>query len=288
MRWGYTLETRCGIEAFNRPCQGGGEAPPVGLPCPQNEICRVQGETVYILDDDPVILEELRELVEWCGYTVKCFSSPLEFQREPVASLQGCVMLDVELPGVDGIEMHTWLRSVAPNLPVIFLSGVSSIETAVSCMRAGAHAAHRRLDARNAGQEDDRQVRRDGAQPRVHLDAVNARKLDVEHDAALKTGDGLALEFKRAAEAFDGVAAPFDQLAQLFEDYRVIIENVDGFALHAADFVLRARQADGRSLTAPLARTIERLDPAAGFERVAPTHIFPRPQQRKFPRSTIA
>lgn len=138
LRWGYTLETRCGIEAFNRPCQAIGEAPLVGLPCPQNEICRVQGETVYILDDDPVILEELRELVEWCGYTVKCFSSPLEFQRESVASLQGCVMLDVELPGVDGIEMHTWLRSVAPNLPVIFLSGVSSIETAVSCMRAGA------------------------------------------------------------------------------------------------------------------------------------------------------
>ncbi len=137
-RWGYRLDTRCGIEAFNRPCQSLGDDVTVGPPCPQNSICAVAGETVYILEDDPVVLEELKELVEWCGYAVKTYANPTEFQREPVANLRGCVMLDVELPGADGVEIQAWLREVAPDIPVIFLSGVSSIETAVGCMRDGA------------------------------------------------------------------------------------------------------------------------------------------------------
>lgn len=137
-RWGYRLDTRCGIEAFNRPCQALEDDQIVGLPCPQNDICKVEGEVVHIVEDDVVVLEELRELVEWCGYSVRCYTSPLEFQRQPAANLRGCVMLDVDLPGADGIEVHTWLRQAAPDLPVIFLSGVSSVETAVGCMRDGA------------------------------------------------------------------------------------------------------------------------------------------------------
>lgn len=137
-RWVYSLETRCGIEAINRPCQLHGDGELVGLPCPQNEICALPDEIVYIVDDDPVILEELKELVEWCGFKAKCFSNPLEFQREPVASLRGCVLLDVNLPGFDGVEIQAWLRDVAPDLPVVFLSGSSNIETAVGCMLAGA------------------------------------------------------------------------------------------------------------------------------------------------------
>lgn len=137
-RWGYSLDTRCGIEAFNRPCQSLGDDEIAGPPCPQNSICAVAGETVYILEDDPVVLEELQEFVEWCGYTVKSYASPFDFQREPARTLRGCVMLDVDMPGADGIEVYAWLREVAPDMPVIFLSGVSSVETAVGCMRDGA------------------------------------------------------------------------------------------------------------------------------------------------------
>lgn len=138
MRWWYATETQCGVQAFNRPCQVIEKSQIFGLPCPQNEICKQPDEVVYIIEDDRDVLDELSELVAWCGYRTKAFVSPIEFQREALSGLRGCVMLDVQLPGIDGLELQAWLKAAAPNLPVVFLSGVSSIETAVGCMRSGA------------------------------------------------------------------------------------------------------------------------------------------------------
>lgn len=137
--WRILRNTRCGIEAFNRPCQNvtAGVALP-GAPCPQNDLCRAPGETVYLIDDDPATLSELRELVEWFGYRVECYETATEFQRVIGRTPRGCVLLDVELPGIGGLEAHQWIRSTFPALPVVFLSGVSTIQTAVSCMREGA------------------------------------------------------------------------------------------------------------------------------------------------------
>lgn len=137
-RWSNQLDTGCGIQAFSRPCQVPQKTAASGIPYPQNPICKVHGETVYIVDDDKDLLEELKELVEWCGYSVRTFANPLEFQSEPVESLIGCVMLDLELPGADGMEIQSWLKLVAPDLPIIYISGTASVDTAVSCMRAGA------------------------------------------------------------------------------------------------------------------------------------------------------
>ena len=134
----YNGDTKCGIEAFGRPCQLQENAQIFGGSCPQNSICEVDGETVYIVDDDHELLHELRELVEWCGFTVKCFSSAFEFQQVAINSFCGCVVLDVVLPASDGTEIHTWLKHVAPDVPVVFLSGASNIEIAVDCMRTGA------------------------------------------------------------------------------------------------------------------------------------------------------
>lgn len=110
----------------------------VGIPYPQNPICKIQDEVVYIVEDNVEILKEFAEMIEWHGCATKCFANPLDFLREDPATLNGCVILDVMLPGSDGTEIQAWLKENAPHIPVIIVSGVASLRTAIDCMRKGA------------------------------------------------------------------------------------------------------------------------------------------------------
>ncbi|MET4038154.1 FixJ family two-component response regulator [Bradyrhizobium sp. JR7.2] len=95
--------------------------------------------TVYLVDDDPGVLKALSRLLGTWGYDVKPYASPQVFLEEHDVAVRGCAVLDVSMPGLDGLEIHRVLSaSSGYHRPVIFLTGKGDIPMSVRAMRAGA------------------------------------------------------------------------------------------------------------------------------------------------------
>ena len=98
-------------------------------------------EFVYIVDDDEAVRDSLKWLLEGNGYSVKVFENAeqlLDTQTEQETSLAGCLILDVRMPGITGIELHDELLTKKINIPVIFITGHGSVTLAVKSMKKGA------------------------------------------------------------------------------------------------------------------------------------------------------
>jgi FixJ family two-component response regulator len=94
--------------------------------------------TIFIVDDDPGVLRALARLVGTRGYDVRPSSSPQEFLAAHDPSLPGCAVLDVSMPGLDGLELQQTLAASGVHRPVIFITGQGDIPTTVRAMKAGA------------------------------------------------------------------------------------------------------------------------------------------------------
>jgi FixJ family two-component response regulator len=94
--------------------------------------------TVFLVDDDAGVLKGLSRLLRARGYGVQAFSSPQAFLAGHDASVPGCAVFDVSMPGLDGLELQQALNGRGSQRPVIFLTGKGDIPTSVRAMRAGA------------------------------------------------------------------------------------------------------------------------------------------------------
>ena len=95
--------------------------------------------TVYLVDDDPGVLKALSRLLRARGYEVKPYASPQLFLDEHDVAVPGCAVLDVSMPGLDGLELQRALTaSVGSHRPVVFITGKGDIPTSVRAMKAGA------------------------------------------------------------------------------------------------------------------------------------------------------
>lgn len=94
--------------------------------------------TVFIVDDDPAVLKSLSRLLRAARLTAVTFSSPQEFLARHDASLPGCLVLDVAMPGLNGLELQQGLLASGHELPVIFLTGHGDIPMSVQAMKRGA------------------------------------------------------------------------------------------------------------------------------------------------------
>jgi FixJ family two-component response regulator len=94
--------------------------------------------TVFIVDDDDAVRRFLTNLVESIGLHVEAYASAQDFLdvREP--SQTGCLVLDVRMPGMSGLELQKKLADRAVDLPVIVLTGHGNVQVAVHAMKAGA------------------------------------------------------------------------------------------------------------------------------------------------------
>lgn len=93
---------------------------------------------VFIVDDDASFLKSVSRLLCAVGYTVKPFQSAEEFLKELGPEVSGCVVADLQMPGMDGLKLQEALRKTPNPLPVIFLTGQGDIPTSVNAMRSGA------------------------------------------------------------------------------------------------------------------------------------------------------
>jgi FixJ family two-component response regulator len=83
---------------------------------------------VFVVDDAPVVLNSIAMLLELVGFDVKTFSSAEDFLASYEPSQVGCLLLDVRLPGISGVELQRKLKSDASELPIILMSGHASHE----------------------------------------------------------------------------------------------------------------------------------------------------------------
>jgi FixJ family two-component response regulator len=94
--------------------------------------------TVFIVDDDTGVLKALSRLLRARGFDVRSYTSPQEFLAHHDATVPGCAVLDVSMPGLDGLELQRALSAEAFQRPVIFITGKGDIPTSVRAMKAGA------------------------------------------------------------------------------------------------------------------------------------------------------
>jgi FixJ family two-component response regulator len=94
---------------------------------------------VFVVDDDRACLAALERLLSLHGYRVAAFTSPARFLDQHDPNLHGCVLLDLQMSELSGLEVQTRLLAQGESHPVVFLTGTDRAEVAVQAMKAGAH-----------------------------------------------------------------------------------------------------------------------------------------------------
>ncbi|EDL56301.1 DNA-binding response regulator, LuxR family protein [Gimesia maris DSM 8797] len=97
-----------------------------------------QEATVFVVDDDPAIRKSLRWLIESVGLKVQTHELASEFLESYSPEIPGCLVLDIRIPGMSGLELQEKLRERGYDIPVIIVSGYGDVPMAVRAMKAGA------------------------------------------------------------------------------------------------------------------------------------------------------
>ena len=122
--------------------------------------------TVFLVDDDEAVRDSLGLLMKSVGLTSRSFASATEFLAEYDSDRPGCLVLDIRMPGMSGMELQQKLIEMRAILPIIFITGHGDIPMAVEAMQRGAvdfipkpFRDNELLDRINKALEDDRQNR---------------------------------------------------------------------------------------------------------------------------------
>jgi FixJ family two-component response regulator len=144
---------------------------------------------VFVVDDDSSVREAIRNLIRSVGLRVEPFETAQDFLRSEIQDIPGCLVLDVRLPGLSGLDLQRELASRKVTLPIIFITGHGDIPMSVRAMKAGAleflTKPFRDQDLLDAIQQAleraraMRQERADAARLRARLDALTSREREV-------------------------------------------------------------------------------------------------------------
>jgi FixJ family two-component response regulator len=93
---------------------------------------------VSVIDDDALVLRSLGRLLQSAGYVVQTFSSAEDFLVYPDGGAPGCIVIDLSMPGLNGLQLQQALAGKANRRPVVFISGQASVASSVGAMKAGA------------------------------------------------------------------------------------------------------------------------------------------------------
>ena len=96
------------------------------------------GSRVFIIDDDAAVRASIADLLESAGLESETFGTPEEFLRRPRADGPSCIVLDLRLPGMDGLAVQRALADASITTPIIFVTAFADIRTSVRAMKSGA------------------------------------------------------------------------------------------------------------------------------------------------------
>lgn len=95
-------------------------------------------QTVHLIDDDDGVREALTVLLAESGFTVRSYKSGSEFIASGDVGRPGCIVSDIRMPGLDGLELQAKLKANGSTAPIIFITGHGDVPMAVQALRAGA------------------------------------------------------------------------------------------------------------------------------------------------------
>jgi FixJ family two-component response regulator len=93
---------------------------------------------VFVIDDDDSLREALKNLFGMVGLRAETFAKPAEFMDRKLPNVPACIVLDIRLPGMSGLELQTELATADIKIPIIFMTGHGDIPMTVRAMKAGA------------------------------------------------------------------------------------------------------------------------------------------------------
>jgi FixJ family two-component response regulator len=94
--------------------------------------------TVFVIDDDPQVRRAVGRLLTAAGHRVELFGSAMQFLESTDGDRPGCLLIDLRLPGLDGIDLFNLLHTTGKSIPMVFLTGYGDVPTSVQAMKAGA------------------------------------------------------------------------------------------------------------------------------------------------------
>lgn len=141
--------------------------------------------TVFVVDDDPAVLHSLQTLLDSQGLRSECFSSAEEFLESVDAQSPGCLVADLRMPGVTGLQLLQHLAEKRQGRPTVVISGFAEVSSVVQSMKLGAidvlekpfHPGRFLTAVRNALQADDQQRAR-SVQQQQALERIEALSAD--------------------------------------------------------------------------------------------------------------
>jgi two-component system response regulator FixJ len=146
-------------------------------------------QTVFVVDDDAGMREALQSILETVGFPTAVYASAQEFLEAYHPSQAGCLVLDVRMPGMNGLELQKQLNARGAVIPVIFVSGHGDISMAVEAMKHGAFDFLEKpfreedlLDRVRRALARDARIRKalsEHERIRAHLESLTPREKDV-------------------------------------------------------------------------------------------------------------
>jgi FixJ family two-component response regulator len=97
-----------------------------------------QNPVVFVVDDDISVRDSLEMLIRSAGFTSEIFASAHAFLNHPRVSVPNCVVLDISMPGLSGLELQQRIARERPDMPIIFVTGHGDVPKTVQAMKAGA------------------------------------------------------------------------------------------------------------------------------------------------------
>ena len=144
---------------------------------------------VFIVDDDASVRRSIRDLLESVALQSEAFATPQEFLASQRADRPGCLVLDVRLPGMSGLDFQRALAEAGVSLPVIFITGHGDVPMSVQAMKSGAveflmkpFRTQELLDAIQQALDRDRKLRegrREVAELRQRYETLTPREREV-------------------------------------------------------------------------------------------------------------
>jgi FixJ family two-component response regulator len=110
----------------------------IGPPSASHGAGKTEEPVVLVIDDDPSLREALKSLFQSVGLRVELFGSAPEFMQSTLPDAPSCLVLDIRLPSLSGLEFQTELANANIKMPIIFITGHGDIAMSVRAMKAGA------------------------------------------------------------------------------------------------------------------------------------------------------
>jgi len=155
-------------------------------------------QLVYVIDDDEAVRDSMGMLLESADLPYCCYSSAERFIAEHDGSQRGCLVLDIRMPGMTGLELQQQLAQMGSSLPIIFITGHGDVPMAVEAMRHGAldflrkpvneESFLERIAYAFDQESGDWHQKLDRDQARQRIDSLTER----EHEVFLLVAEGLA------------------------------------------------------------------------------------------------